>query len=805
MINKSISELYDSGYISGDAFLYYAERNLGTIQDIMDAGVLEEEPAPYGKEIRSCLEIFGINSFKEESTKESENLHVSEEIACSSDEDVESIYNRAIFDLDIRTVHALQKMRRMYDDFDTYFAALTSNDNGFWLLFEKLPAVGKKSLERARNFALSLTSEVVANDIMGESHKMNELTENQKRELDGLEDFFEAQLRTLSTRSYNAMCELYEICGKSFSSFYIEISNPGFNIKDIHNVGKKSAEELNLWINSIKDFVATFFANGLSAKQSELIAINKLQLLGIKGDLEEILRLYEHMGYFPYFAAIQSYFSSLADRDQRVIKYQLDIFASKELYGLKEASKLLGLTSERTRQLRNGVFEQIQLYIESLTKITANYPLCDSYFKTDVKDINLSEGTNFNDDFVKWVISILAPERYVLLGNIEDAFYNPYGKELPLVLVSRKFNGVFSFDKFIKYLSAINEEKRVDDRSIILKDCVLGFFKDRIYYEYIDEIIRECKTIVSTLFDFEISNETIHIRKNAERNNPELVEIIIREAGHSMTLDEIYTEFQKRYPNRTKSANSLAGALRLNSNISCVGRSSTYTLTEWTHGEHRGGTIREFATEYLLSLSPSIAPLEDIGNYVRRFRPASSDKSIHANLLLGGTYDIFYKEEVRYIGFANQEYPEEYRRFCSQTDSRRDFKSSCTLLEQFVVANERLPFSSNVPEDEKRLCRFWNIQLQKLAKGTLGEEEKCIVEQMQDRFEKFKIDKREFDWLQSYNKIKEHFDLGGQYSELSPTLQKWINIQMTNLKYNKAPFSKTDLLIELANIINDAQ
>ena len=173
--------------------------------------------------------------------------------------------------------------------------------------------------------------------------------------------------------------------------------------------------------------------------------------------------------------------------------------------------------------------------------------------------------------------------------------------------------------------------------------------------------------------------------------------------------------------------------------------------------------------------------------------------------MLGGTYDIFYKEEVRYIGFANQEYPEEYRRFCSQTDSRRDFKSSCTLLEQFVVANERLPFSSNVPEDEKRLCRFWNIQLQKLAKGTLGEEEKCIVEQMQDRFEKFKIDKREFDWLQSYNKIKEHFDLGGQYSELSPTLQKWINIQMTNLKYNKAPFSKTDLLIELANIINDAQ
>lgn len=477
MINKSISELYDSGYISGDAFLYYAERNLDTIQDIMDAGVLEEEPSPYGKEIRSCLETFGINSFKEESTKECEILHIFEDVTSSSDKDVESIYNRAIFDLDIRTVHALQKMRRMYDDFDTYFAALTSNDNKFWSLFEKLPAVGKKSLERARNFALSLTPEAVTNDVMDESHNMNELSEDQKRELDGLKDYFEAQLRTLSTRSYNAMYELYEICGKSFSSFYIEISDSGFNIKDIHNVGNKSAEELNLWINRIKDFVVTFFANGLSPEQSELIAINKLQLLGIKGDLEKILRLYEQKGYFPYFAAVQSYFSSLADRDQLVIKYQLDIFASKELYGLKEASKLLGLTSERTRQLRNGVFEQIQHYIESLTKITANYPIYDSYFKIDVKDINLSEGTNFNDDFVKWVMSIFAPERYVLLGNIEDAFYNPYGKELPLVLVSRKFNSVFSFDKFIKYLSGINEEKRVDDRNIILKDCVLGFFQ----------------------------------------------------------------------------------------------------------------------------------------------------------------------------------------------------------------------------------------------------------------------------------------------------------------------------------------
>ncbi|MGP1393116.1 MAG: hypothetical protein ACTTK1_04025 [Candidatus Cryptobacteroides sp.] len=806
MTNHKILELYDSGYISGEAFLYCVDNNLYTVQDVVESGFLEESSVPYGKEFTSYLEAQGITLPQPETDDYAEKSPASEEVI-PSNSDVEAAYNKAISEVDIRTIHALEKMQSRYDDFRSFLYAFTQNDKDFWEIFEHLPAVGKKSIERARKFADFLCSE------MPEFNKHNEANEHpsiistkeKKYELDGLGIFFNSQLQTLSTRSYNAVSELYEMCGKSFGAFYEMISSPTFRIKGIPNIGKKSAEELNVWFIELKHFVDNYLTIGLTDEQFEYITLSRLQLLGIKGELAEIQRLYEHLSYFPYFAAIQSFFTSLTDREQRIIEYQLDFFNSKDLYGLKEASRHLGLTSERTRQLRSGVFEVIHNYIQTLTNILNSYPLSESYFSLDAKQINVLEGTNFNDDFIRWGMSIFEPEKYTLLGNIEDAFFNPYGKEIPLVLVPKKYNDVFDFESFIEYLSYINDEKRVDDRDVILNDCVLSFFKDRIYYEFLDDIIRECKSIINILFDFEISNEIIHIKKNSERNNPELVEQILREFGHPMTIDEIYAEFQKRYPNHTKSANALAGALRLNPNIACVSRSSTYTLTEWTHGEHRGGTIREFATEFLLSQSPSIAALEDIGNYVRQFRPTSSDKSIHANLLLEGAFNIFYKDDIRYIGFANQVYPEEYRKFCPKTDSRRDFKSSCTLLEKFVAENGRMPFSSDVSEDEKRLCRFWNIHVAKLKNNLLGEEEKCMMEQLLRKFESFKIDKREFDWMQKYNNIKEYFESGGKYSGLSDTLRLWMNKQMANLKYNRVPENRVELLITLANIINDAQ
>ena len=222
-------------------------------------------------------------------------------------------------------------------------------------------------------------------------------------------------------------------------------------------------------------------------------------------------------------------------------------------------------------------------------------------------------------------------------------------------------------------------------------------------------------------------------------------------------------------------------------------------------GEHRGGTIREFATEFLLSLPMPIAPLEDIGNYVRQYRPSSSDKSIYSNLLLeaNGAFDIFFKGDTRYIGLSSYDFGEEYRRFDRNKDAKRDFKSSCTLLEEFVAENGRLPFSHNVEEEEKRLARFWNVQFAQYEKGQLEGEEKDIIESMVERFAGLKIHKKAYDWLQTYETIRRAIENGFGISSLSSEKQVWLSNQIRSYRYNNLSDSHMKQIEDLVHLIKE--
>ncbi len=926
MNSRKISELYESGYISGEAFLSCVESNLNTVQDVIDAGILEDPSCPYGKEFAGLLSpIDETPSQTEPEVLIKDNIDW-QKSSCLDDK-IEEFYNNAILELDVRTVNALMKMQRRYKDFKSYLHALIYGDWHFWKKFMTLPAVGRKTINRAREFVDSFRikfemmlpswsmSESLKADVNQEEDKikdkldelevlfkdylqelttrsynaitniykncggsfvsfyrritssdfkvieidnvgrksakeitkwLNELKSeveeyiqqgvageqneiylqlhlslagidgcythlNREKDevgvvnLDELEVFFKTRLQELTTRSYNAITNIYNNCGGSLTAFYKKITRPDFKVAEIENVGRKSAEEISIWLDELKAVVEEYKNNGITEEQRESYLRLHLSHIGIKGDLTQIIHMTNSLGYFPYFYAIQSFFDTLIERDRRILKYQLDFFEKKELCASKDAPTVIGLTYERIRQLRNSLIDTTRNYIKLLSQRVLDYPLPAIYYNFDEDSINNIEHTGFNGDFIRWTISILAPQDYYLIGDVEDAFVNPYGKEFPLIVVPQRLNEIFNFKGFINYLSNINKEKRVDDISIVLTEFVLSFFKGRTYYEYVDEVVDECKNIVTILFEYEILNGVIHISKNSERNNPELVEIILREMGHAMTLDEIYEEFEKRYPCRTKSATSLAGAIRTNPSIACVGRSSTYTLTEWNDGSKRGGTIREFVTEYLLTLPYPIAPLEDIGDYVRQFRPTSSDKSVHANLLLEGTFAVYYDGHVRCIGFDNYEYPDNYRKFESRVDSKRDFRTSCTLLEQFVAENSRLPFSSQVDEEEKRLCRFWNVQCQRLEKGQLSEDEEEIIIQLQQKYAGLKVSKRDYDWLQIYNEVKCHFESGCLYSSLSEENRRWLDSQLRNLRYRDVPENRINLLIELATIIADAQ
>jgi hypothetical protein len=451
------------------------------------------------------------------------------------------------------------------------------------------------------------------------------------------------------------------------------------------------------------------------------------------------------------------------------------------------------------RQIRIAQFKKLSEYVRWLRRFRNDYSE-HIYKRDEITSINNTEHTSFSENFIFWAISVVWQDDYVLFGDVDTAFTNPYGYDLNLALVPSNLAEIYDFNGLIRYFEGLNESRRTDKLTLPIRDFVLQFFKNRIYYESLEEIEKECRLIASRVFSFEVLNDSIVIEKNAFRKNTEWVEIIIREVGHPLTIDEIYEELEKRHPGKSKSAIALSGAVRNNPNLVPIGRSSTFGLKEWTNGQHRGGTIREFATEYLLSLPMPIAPLEEIGKYVRQFRPSSSDKSIHANLLLeqSGAFSMFYdRNDNRYIGLANYDYGDEYRIFDPIRDAKRDFKTSCTLIEQFVAEKGRLPFHNEEDEEELRLCRFWHVQQSKLQKGQLQDGEAEIITSMIERLSKYRVNKGDYLWRKKYDQVKEVLTNGQGLAAIPGKLQQWLINQRRAYDYGRMPEERVPMFKEL--------
>ena len=691
--------------------------------------------------------------------------------------ELRSIVEEELSRLSVRSKNALLTLLlEENNDILSFYEKITSSS----FLPAKIKNVGRKSVPEIKNFVKIVSEQV--KEMEGIKPEQEIITEEIPDDIERFLPVLEAEIETLSVRSKHAIEYLFNKCGRSVRKFLETVKSPAFRATELPAIGKKCAGEISLWINHLSSEISAHRYSDPENTES-FILLNTMRKVGIRGNLSRIDEASSSIGHFAFFAAIDEFLKELDHRDSQIIEAQLKIYQGQQITNRKEAAKVLGISPERARQLRIKLFNRITIYVSGLPKRLNVQSV--PYKRDDYLMVNQLEGTIFNENFYFWVLSLIDKAQFKLFGDPEASFSNPYGYEVSLAVVPKRLDDIFDFKHFIKYFADLLEDKRVEDVHIELKTFVQQYFKGRIYFEFLDEVVEECSFVLNKIFHLTPSYGDLTIEKNSERNNPELVEMILREAGRPLTIEEIFSRFEERYPGRSKSQIALSGSLRNNPKISTVGRSSTYTLKEWVEAEHRGGTIREFATEFLLSLEEPIATVEAIGSYVRRYRPTASDKSIHSNLLAeaSGAFALFYDEEGgRCIGLSNYDYKGSYRKFEPAQDSKRTFKTSCTLLEEFVALHKRLPFSSgDASEEEKRLSRFWGIQVSRLAKGELEGEEKDIIESMAERFAIYKIHKREYDWQSKYGLVKKYIT-EGRYNEMPNDLEDWINHQFKSYK-----------------------
>lgn len=526
--------------------------------------------------------------------------------------------------------------------------------------------------------------------------------------IDELLPLFKATIEGLSTRSDNRINWLLEECNNSLSAFYERICDPDC-IKSIPTIGRKSTPEIKDFFVRARLFLEQFPDEESVSSRVKHHLIASPTALGLPNEAMELLREQEDaLGYFPMFAAIQLFLDNQPEEKKTLIDGCLYIHQGQELPERDEVAEVLKLSPERVRQKRNKLIGKLPDYFKTyynLGFITENpYRYQMTHYEDD---INAAEGTDFSLNFITWVLGSVFDD-LTLIGDPVKSIGGYFDTDQYLCIVPTALTRLFDFEAFIEDLENRMQERRMGEEKVNLKSLINAHLKVQYCEDELPEIETTCRSILYLHFPVEVDLGNVILPANAYKTNQFILEEILRAAGHPMTFDELYEEYLYQYPERDSTESSLRGAIGGNKNIVPFGRTSTYGLREWNNSSYRGGTIREFVCEYLDSLDEPIAPADDVCEYVRRFRPDTSDSSISSNLMQEQSrkFVVLVKDGVRYFGYSNANYGDEYKVVGGDRRMKRTTQESMQLLEEFILREGRYPYHNEDDEEEYRLYRF---------------------------------------------------------------------------------------------------
>ena len=120
-----------------------------------------------------------------------------------------------------------------------------------------------------------------------------------------------------------------------------------------------------------------------------------------------------------------------------------------------------------------------------------------------------------------------------------------------------------------------------------------------------------------------------------------------------MTVDNIFTELDKTFPNRYKSSDSVRALVANDPRICMIGKASLVGLLEWKH--IKIGSIRDIIVHFLSKFDEP-QPVAKIVEYVQQYRD-STEKSIRSSM---GSGNQFVQFSGGLYGLKDKTYAEWY-------------------------------------------------------------------------------------------------------------------------------------------------
>ena len=769
-LDTAISNLYNQGIVCGSTFLYCVENDINTVEMLF--AVCEDViPADVASDISylkaelnigaSTEDLCGVEEEKQESKIGYAELY--------------ALFQELKYNYDTRTLNRLSYVESITGDKEEFIMYLLN------VTFEsvlKLPLAGRNTARQIVDLSQKLST--YQNCSLGCVTKLQDVDTNTPaailpkniENINALLPIIRSYAETYSVRARNGILQLITNCNDNVYQLFETLSSAQFNPKKLRNIGANSVPEILDFKDRVIALCTECSSEDAAAKLEKMSKSQRYIDLGISAS-ENIISLEEKIGYFPLLAAVNQYINNVPARESRIIKEYLLIFRGGVERDLDDMANELSLTRERIRQLANKQIKALEGIISSWKGLLADY-----HYPIFEKDAWVTmcekEGVAFTQNFVKWIIS-LVDDTVHLIGDPISAFKTYHGRIKPLYLMPKRLYDIFDIHSFIEHINNIAVEKRYEEEHYSLKELIYNFFRDRVFFEMVDELEVFTRRIIDIEVDCLLYEGDLIFKANAVKTMPEIIEDIIRANGDVMSLDEIYDRYKELHPQKDVEPRNIRASIHQNQNIRPLGRSGRYTLSEWNDGYARGGTIREFAYECIVDSPEKIVRVDVLCKYISQYREGVEEDSIQSNLLAeaSGKFGLYFRDGERYIGLTSMQYDDCYIVAANdESIERRSTKQSYTLLENFIVENKRFPFSSG-PDDEPRLYRFWYNQTYCYNHGDMDVENKQIYDYINTKYDNYKVSQSDYIWYKRYIELS-GFVEQQNFSDIKNRHNKWL-------------------------------
>ena len=629
-----------------------------------------------------------------------------------------------------------------------------ANDN-----FLKLKNCGQKSnlelTELCRKHELNLRKSIVA--LLGEKpyqSLIQKMTDYSVRQKSLFNNNLQYRFSKLSFKSFNAL-NGYMQPGINIQGVIFILSNPESELRNIRNVGVSAIAEINDFVNSLLELIDTVS----NCSNEEDIDIQLfISFLVQKFSLSQIL-LDKILGPGDDFSKGLPIFRTLNvliengilfdDQQRQLFTGGFNYYTNKKALPPDQLADKIELSRQRTRQLRITLLKKLPVLFSFLSEIeisTLNlYGLdleCDFIVIEEkfVNEMNKNEGTNFNAQFVLKILSVIMPDRFVLIGDEKSVLFNnmnSYGSFnwQSTYLVSKKYADVLDFEKLIKDIAFRLYEGNDDDYTFNFKTFLLDFQKENCksllnnitgIAEYI--VLNEFELCIDTYDNILFSRKKI---KQVYQYSYEALEKL----GKPSKLDAIYEKVIELNEYYETDKNSIRASMKREAGFVSIGKTGVFGLKIWETeiDGFKGGTIRSIAEEFLKGQAEP-RHIDEIAEFVNNYRNTTS-KNIYANFIKDDSKRfVFYSGLL--IGLSAKKYPSEIDGMAiDQNKERRTWKERFSDLQKFADENDGLPKSTSTGK-ETLLYRFMHTQLNRSVKNQIDQYRATRINELVKKYQR---------------------------------------------------------------------